>query len=384
MLLFAGSLWHIAAGLLLFLAGLSVAIAQKRIFCIPQKRAIALYLWHSFFCIFYFWYSLNNSADSAQYYIRSLDHDSGFRFGTHGVYHFLSFFTQVLKLSYGNLFLLFNIIGYIGLLSFASALQIVTERSHRQVRKFSIAFIYLPGMSFWSSAIGKDAITFMAAGLATWAALDISRRAPVIALSALLFLVPRPHMAGIFLLSFCLALLISSRVGIYKKIALLAVAVPLSAFGVQFALSYVGLGEASNLSAINDLFETRQGYNLGGGSSVDIAAMSVPMRMFTYLFRPLLFDAGGILGLVVSLENLLLLGLLLAVILRKRRTRSALGRFEFVFFLLFVLASWFVLANSTANLGIAIRQKTMFLPMLIVLLFSLWQDRPKQPIANKR
>jgi len=341
---------------------------QKRLFRVPQKRALLLYFWHTFFCVFYFWYSLNNTSDSTLYYLISHSYDRGFKFGTSAIYYFVSFFTQGLNLSYGNVFLIFNIFGYIGLLALASALQSIVINSHHIVKKLSVLFLFLPGMSFWSSAIGKDAITFMAAGLTTWAAINLSRRWPAIAISALLFLVPRPHMAAILLLCFCIALLLSSRIGTFKKMMFLAIALPLSAVGVQFGLLYAGLDDVSD---VQTYVEDRQNHNLGGGSSVDIAGMSVPMRMFTYLFRPLFFDGLGALHVVVSIENLMLLILFLATSLKSKINCIPFTRFEVIFYSAFTVVCWVVLANTTANLGIAIRQKTMFLPILISLLFLL-------------
>lgn len=376
MLTFADGPWHVFANLAIFLVGLWIALGQKRLFAVPQKRAVVLYLWHSFFCMFYLWYSLNNTADATNYYLYSLDYGAGFKFGTAGIYYLVSLFTQVLHLSYGGVSLLFNIAGYIGLLALASALQSVTANSSRRVRRLSTLILFLPGLSFWSSAVGKDALTFMAAGLATWAALNIKRRVAAFAISVLLFLLPRPHMAGILLLSFTLAMLLSSKMGLYKKAALLAISVPLSIVAVQFGLSYAGLDDATNANNVAEYFETRQGHNIEGGSSVDIASMSIPIRMLTYLFRPLLFDASGFLSLVVSIENLILIFVVVQVVFRFKRTHSVLDRFEFLFLMLFAAVSWFILANTTANLGIAIRQKIMFLPMLMVLLFSYWHKLP--------
>ncbi|OWL86390.1 hypothetical protein [Halopseudomonas aestusnigri] len=373
MLVFADTAWHVISAFFIFFAGVFVAFAQRRIFQVSNGRAISLYLWHSFFCIFYIWYSLDNVADSRLYYLNSLEYEFDFSFGTSGIYFITALLSQGLGFSYGNAFLVFNIFGYIGLLAFASGVQEVTRNSSRYIRNFSVFFLYLPGLSFWSSAIGKDALTFMAAGLVTWAALDPGRRFPAIGLGAVLFLIPRPHMAGIFLIALCLALLVSSQMGAIKKLLLLLAAIPLSVAGVQFGLSYAGLGDATGVADITNYFEERQGYNLEGGSSVDIAGMSPPMRLFTYLFRPLFFDANSLLSFAVSLENLLLLLLFLVVAFRLKRTRSNLNRFAFAFYIFFVLGAWFVLANTTANLGIAIRQKTMFLPMLIVLLFSIWR-----------
>ena len=378
MLVFAENAWHVIIAFLVFLAGYPIALIQKKIFCLSMKRALALYIWHSIFCMFYFWYSLNDAADATLYYIHSLTYEFGFGFGTAGIKFIVSYLSQGLNFSYGNVFLVFNIFGYIGLLAFASALQTVTSQSRGNIRTFSVMFLYLPGISFWSSAIGKDALTFMAAGLVTWAALDVGRRMPAIVLGGCLFLLPRPHIAGILLLSICFALLVSSNLGTLKKLVLLTIAIPLSVAGIQFGLSYAGLGDASDLSDISDYFETRQGHNLGGGSSVDIAGMSVPMRLFTYMFRPLLFDANGIMGIAVSFENFAVLILLVMTLLKKKRPLSQLSPFAVTFYLTFAIISWFVLANTTASLGIAVRQKLMFLPMLVVLLFSMWKRYPRQ------
>jgi len=386
MLTFADTAWHVFANMFVFLIGFSIAIGQKRMFGISHKLAIALYFWHTFFCLFYFWYSLNNTADSTSYYLRSLDYDSGFKFGTVGLHFLVSFFSQVFSLSYGGVFLIFNIIGYIGMLAFGSALQHVTLNSSRFVRRLSIIVLFLPGLSFWSSAIGKDASTFAAAGLATWSALNISRRAPVMAIAILLFLLPRPHMAGILLLAIALAMFFSSGIGIFKKVFLLILVVPLSVLSVQFGLEYAGVGDAADLNDIGDYFEERQGHNMAGGGSVDISGMSVPLRLFTYLFRPLLFDASGLMGLIISFENIFLLLILLASMISLLLKKSSLGRFEMMFFVVFSFISWFVLANTTANLGISIRQKWMFLPMLLVLAFSYLSGPPKRrpPRGSRR
>ncbi|MEJ5220078.1 hypothetical protein WG622_17625 [Cognatishimia sp. D5M38] len=379
MLVFAESAQHILVSLFIFLVGLSIALKQKRFFKVSQKQAIALYLWHSFFCIAFFWFSLGGKADATGYYLHSLEYDSGFHFGTRGVYFVVSFLSQNLSLSYGNVCLVFNIFGYIGLLAFASALRSVTLHSRPDIKKFSAVFPYLPGLSFWSSSVGKDALTGMAAGLVTWAALDLRHRLPAVFLGAFLFFFTRPHMAGILLLSFCLALLVTSQLSVTRKFMVLLIVVPITVFGVQLGLTYAGIGDALKSNAISQFLEARQTQNLGGGNSIDIASMSLPERLLSYMFRPLFFDAAGALGLLVSLENMALLTLFVAVSFRMRRTKTVLGSFEFYLFVFFVLGSWLVLANTTSNLGIAIRQKTMFLPMLITLLFSMWHANRKTP-----
>ena len=371
MLSFADSGWDILSNTTIFFVGIWIAIAQKKILQIKLSYSLVLYAWHTSFCLFYFYYSLHNIADSTLYYTHSLTHDSGFMFGTKGIRFFTSFFSSFLNLSYGGVFLVYNLFGYIGMIALYSALQTIINTSRGAKHPLVLAFILLPGLSFWSSAIGKDALTFMGSGLAVWSVLNISARYPAFIFSVLVFLVARPHMAAILLFSVLFSLVFSSHIGAIKKVLLLMPLLPLSVIGIFFALQYVGLENASGVSDIVEYVEDRQGYNLNGGSSVDIAGMSVPLRLFTYLFRPLVFDANGILGFIISIENIVLLCIIsssLVCFLNRRQT--TLSQFSLLLFLSFSIISWIVLSNTTANLGIAIRQKWMFAPMLFAISFS--------------
>lgn len=378
MLVFVDSAWHIFSNLIVFLVGVWLALAQKRIFAVGHSRAMFFYLWHSALCLFFFQFSLTNTADAKTYYLFSLTYDLGPGFGTHGIYYFTSFFSVGLGLSYGGTFIVYNIIGFIGMLAFASALQEVTRGPSALARRTNLLLVLLPGLSFWSASIGKDAVTFMAAGLATWGALNLSRRYPALVVSTLAFLLARPHMAGIMLASVTLAMLIASRVGLSKKVLLLLVALPSTAVAVTFGAQFAGLGEATSAEDIAEYFEERQGHNLEGGSSVYIAGMSIRMRLLTYLYRPFFFDAGGLMGLVVSFENLVIVLVTLSALgLWLLGRKSQLERFPLLFFVVFSAVALFVLANTTANIGIAIRQKWMFLPMLLLLSVSII-FRPKK------
>lgn len=378
MLVFADSPWHVLTALVIFLAGLWIALILRRVFTISHEQALLFYLWHSAFCVLYFSYSLNNVADSTLYYLDSLTYDLGPGLGTRGIYFLTSLLSGGLGLSYGGAFLVYNVFGFIGMLAFASALQQILATASTFPRQVALLFILLPGLSFWSSAIGKDALSFMAAGLAVWATLGLGHRYPAMLVSCLAMLLVRPHMAGILLVSLAVALLFFSRISAGRKIALATVTIPAAIVAVGFGAQFAGLGEAAKIEDVGDYFQTRQAHNLGGGSSVDIASLSIPWRMMSYLFRPLFFDASGALGLVVSVENLFLIAIFgYAACMRFLGRRSTLDSCALSFFLIYSAASWFVLANTTANLGIAIRQKWMFLPMMFAIAFSLMpQQRP--------
>lgn len=377
MLTFADSAWQLISATLVFLCGLVLALWLGKGFAVGQRRALFLYLWHTAFCAVYFLYSLSNVADAKAYYFASLEPGVAPALGTRGIEFFASFFSQGAGFSYGGLFLVFNLFGFVGMLAFWSALQQVIPPRGRVMQLLAFSIILLPGLSFWSSAIGKDALSFMAAGLATWAALKLGQRYTVMSIAVLAMLLVRPHMAGVMLGSLALTMIFVWRGAFFKRLALGLLVLPAAVWSMGLALNYVGLGENTSVGEMTEYIESLQYHNLEGGSSVDIANMSVPVRLFTYLFRPLFFDAPGLLGILISFENLFLATAFLATVFlwaltaRRRGRVLGLSRFALMFYIVFGFTSWVLLANTTANLGIALRQKWMFLPMFLMVSLSV-------------
>lgn len=368
---FADNGWHIFAATLIFILGACIALLQYRMFRVPQRLAIGLYFWHTIFSMFYLVYSLLNSADSTGYFIFSQDFSGVPALGTSAVTFLTALFTQGLNLSYGGVFLVFNIFGFIGMLALASVVLELTRDSSRNVRLLALIILLLPGLSFWNASIGKDALTFFAACLACWVSMDLIRRFPGMILAVLVMLVARPHIAAILLVAFSSTIIISGRVSVMIRGLLILVTIPTAVYALLVTQTYVGLEGVDSVSLVLDYVEQRQGYNTEGGLGIDIASMSLQVRMFTYLYRPLFIDGGGFFGLVISIENSILLMIsLAAAYLWCKRRKSALPGFTWWFLVIFSLMSWFVLSNITANLGIALRQKWMFMPMIIIVCLS--------------
>lgn len=368
---FADNGWHIFAATLIFILGACIALLQYRMFRVPQRLAIGLYFWHTIFSMYYLVYSLSNSADSTGYFIDSQDFSGVPALGTSAVKFLTALFTQGLNLSYGGVFLVFNIFGFIGMLALASVVLELTRDSSRNVRLLALIILLLPGLSFWTASIGKDALTFFAACLACWVSMDLRRRFPGMILAVLVMLVARPHIAAILLMALSSTIIISGGVSVMIRGLLILVTIPTAVYALLVTQTYVGLEGVDSASLVVDYVEQRQGYNTEGGLGIDIASMSLQVRMFTYLYRPLFIDGGGLFGLVISIENSILLMIsLAAAYLWCKRRKSALPGFTWWFLVIFSLMSWFVLSNITANLGIALRQKWMFMPMIIIVCLS--------------
>lgn len=365
--------WHIISIFLVFVFGAFIAISIRKYFRCTNKRALMLYTWHALFSIVYAVYVINYGGDALGYYKLSLLGDIDFDWGTRGVEIFTSFFSKGLDLSLLGTFLVFQIFGFIGLLAFDAALREVTQYKSRQIRRLATLIVFLPSISFWSAAIGKDSLSFMAMGLALWAAMKLKRRALLMVIAVLVMLFVRPHIAGMMVIGLAGSIVFQRRTPILQRIFFGAAAIAATAVLVPLGLNYAGVGENASSSDVMSYIEGREGQNLQGGSSVDIANMSFPMKLFTYLFRPMPFEANSIFALLASVDNIILLFLFIAGIRAalKKKLPVQFAEHNRMFLWIYCFLVWIVLALTTANLGIAMRQKWMFAPMLIFLLISL-------------
>lgn len=365
--------WSVFSASIVFFVGCVIALGLHRTFNCTAGRSFALYLWHTFFSVVYADYIINNGGDALGYYRSSLQNDIEFEWGTRGVEIFTSLFTQGIGLSFLGTFLVFQVFGFIGLLAFDAALREVTKEKSRQIRQLATLIVFLPSVSFWSSAIGKDALSFMAMGLALWAALNFRRRVLLMVVAVLVMLFVRPHMAGMMVIALSGSFVFQRRVPVGQRLFFGSAALGAMMVLVPLGLNYSGVGENASSAGVMDYIEGRQAQNLSGGSSLDIASMNFPMQLFTYLFRPLPFEAHSLFALLASVDNVILLFLFVVGICAavKKRLPAHLADHNRLFLWIYCLLAWTILAMTTANLGIAMRQKWMFAPMLVFLLISL-------------
>ncbi|QQE87168.1 hypothetical protein [Azotobacter chroococcum] len=369
--------WHVISALLVFLAGMLLVTWAGRHFGTGSRRSLALYAWHTLFCLVYCWYVLKYGGDAIGYYRTARGGARAFDVGTYGVVYLTRLLIEGLGVSLLGTFLVYNLFGSLGLLAFDASLRVVTRDKSRTLRRLATLIVFLPSVSFWSSGIGKDALSFLATGLALWAALDLQRRIPLIAVAVAIMLLVRPHMAGMLVMGVSLALLLHPGTSLARRVLLGSVALAVAAALVPFGLEYAGV-KSPDAESLMSYVEGRQGQNMQGGGAVDISSMSLPMKLFTYLFRPLPFEAHSIFALAAAVDNMILLYLFVMggrAMLRHPGRRYQENR---LFLWSYALIAWLMLGMTTANLGISLRQKWMFTPMLILLFLSaLGTPRPQ-------
>ena len=364
---------QIFSSFVIFLGGMALAFYLSRKFKVARSRALLLYFWHTFFSFVYIAYVLNFGGDATMYFHSSFSNDLSMSLGTGGVRFFVHILTQVFGLSFLGCSLFFQTFGFVGLLAFDAALRDVTSQKLRKVRLLATFIVFLPSVSFWSSGLGKDSLSFFSVGLALWAALDMRKRWWLLVVSTSMMLLVRPHMAGMLGLGMAGSFLLQRGIPVAQRVLFGGMAIAASASMVPLGLNYAGVSSDAGAIELIEYIGSRQSHNLTGGGAVDISSMSLPFQLFTYLFRPTLVEVRDIFSLAAALDNLVLLGLFVlgGWALLKKPLPTHLLSHNRAFLWIYSGAAWVILAMTTANLGIALRQKWMFAPMLIFLFISV-------------
>jgi len=186
----------------------------------------------------------------------------------------------------------------------------------------------------------------------------------------------RPHMAGMLIISFS-AGVISSKKTFTNPIQLFIVLLllPVAYVAVTFGIEYAGIGMSGlSINQVSDYIETRQSYNMGGGGGIDISELTLPAQVFTYMFRPLPYEAHSLTSFISSIDNMILLMISLYGI---RFFKVKYCEFFCIrVFIFYCFLGLYLLSTTTANLGISVRQKWMVMPIfLFLILFFISRKR---------
>ena len=229
--------------------------------------------------------------------------------------------------------------------------------------------LFLPNFHWWTSGIGKDAIictTFLGALY-----FIVNRKFFSFFLVSLIvigFLI-RSHTVTMIIISLgmCYFLKPSEFPNVAKFFfpVILLVAI---VFGAPIVANKVSIQSLDSVELIERM-ELQTERNLKGSTSFDISSYPPPLRLFTFMYRPLFLDASGAMGLMISFENaiLLLLSFLAFRNLKIVYARDKQLPLEIVYCILVIALIWIMLGMTTANLGLAIRQKNQITPYIYYL-----------------
>lgn len=336
----------------------------------PKKFYIdVLFIIHMLLFLVYIIYTINNRSDSGEYYRKAIGAESWFSaWGTQT--EFIVFvtwpFAKFLGLSYIAVMLLFAYFGFQGIafLYLTAKENIPTLKTVTASLSILEIIFLLPNLHFWSSSIGKGSAMIFAVGLFTYGVSRFNQRKIIIGVGGFLMYMIRPHVLYGFILGIVIAILFSKKgMTITSKVMIMVVA--------GFALYFISgdvtkLTGGSGFDIFNSNFLDHRNSEFGrGGSGIEVSNNEF-IKLFTFWFRPLFIDSPGVLGIIVSFENLVMLIFFVQFLKNFFKKWKMMNTFYRLLFFSFLFAS-IALAQLGGNLGIIMRQKSQIMPLFFVV-----------------
>ena len=283
---------------------------------------------------------------------------------------------------YGG-FLVFGFFSFLGSYFFYQAFRVAFPDS--QHRFYGILVFLYPSVVYWSNGIGKDALMALFIGLAAYGSALLIKR---VQFNGLVFLIlgltgtatVRPHVTAMLVLALMVAFLLRKGSTGGKSLiiqgSILVVGMVLVWSFTQYILNFVGL-ENLSLEAASEYYDYRQGTTGDldeGGSGFKAPSFTspffVPMSFVTVLFRPFPWEAHNLGALIQAMDGMLLMALMFwrAPILGKAILHSRSN--PYVIFIMVFVTMMVIGLITIANFGTLVRERPMFLPLLMMLLAS--------------
>lgn len=348
-----------------------------------------LVYFHWFMSMVYYIYVQFNRSDSFAYFARPfylLRGPNWFDYyGTSTTFiDFIGFpFINYLGFTYEVMMVLF---AFLGLLGFFYFYIFFNESIKTRPTLFGVnlltLFMFLPNMHFWSGSYGKGSIILFGISLYFYSLKKPSTRIIALLIGSLIIYHVRPHIMFVMLISTVLGLSFSSKgVGLIPKLLLTTVGVFVFIYIYADILTLVGLEQDDIFIEGLDLSK-RAASLTGAGSGIDIQNYNFFEKLFAFLYRPLFFDSPDAMGLFVSLENFFYLSLTIYFFFNGGVLSIIRGDvFVKTAFFSFITVS-IALAQISGNLGLAIRQKSQVMMLLLFVILKFMDDKKMKEIKR--
>ena len=281
-------------------------------------------------------------------------------------------------------------VGFLGSYLFLQAFRAVFP-SCRETRFLAATLFFFPSLAFWTSLVGKESLMFFVLGLAAYSMahmLEAIRPGYVLGLilSITVITLLRPPIGVVVTLAVGVSFISTLRnrspamlrpilyttVGFLIVGALTLVSKPMArhpsfSSDVSLADNILTLAVEKHIGLSADAEGSALPIQIKDPSTSELIRF-LPGAMFTFLFRPLVFEAHNAVALISALDGTLLLILVLwrwKYLLSSMRSvgSNPFSAFCGVVFLLLAAGLSF-----EANFGTIVRHRTMVLPFLFILL----------------
>jgi hypothetical protein len=353
-----------------------------------RRWMLIIFLYHSLLAVAYYLYALSNPSDSKGYFTKASTEFLGpdwldyYGVGTRFIDFIMFFLVNRLGFTYEACMVLFSWMGFLGFLCFYMFYR-ERVRTTPKIYGYDLTLILflLPNLHFWSSSAGKGSIIFFAFGAFFLALNKPGHRILVLLLGGWIIFQIRPHIFYVMVIAVGLGYTFSTRgVAIGYRLLILLASAFLLVYIYQDILRFTGLED----EFIGDSLISHRASELTKATSgIDITTYSIPEKLFAFWFRPLFIDAPGILGFFVSFENLFYLLFFARMLTPAALTYLWNSDAIVKTCLLTFIGVSFALAQIAGNLGLAMRQKSQVMILMLFVILKFIDEARVQKVRQK-
>ena len=273
------------------------------------------------------------------------------------------FFFKFIKFNFYNVNYFFSILSLSSLLLL---LKVISDFKIEDKYTFHIliSFLFLPSIHFWHMGYSKDTLTFFCISIIIYEVMKSKQNFIIIIFSLLLLYLVRIHICLFIIISFFSYYFLN-----IKSILIRVVGLVFVLFLTQFMLSNIFI--FTDLESILVFLNIFQDLYTDDPATALVSQNNIVLQIFYYLFLPNIFALKDVslFYLILALENTFILLLFLKILNLNFFSIKKIKYYSFL--IVFSFLALTILSYVTSNIGIASRQKWIFLPSLIILLSGL-------------
>lgn len=343
-----------------------------------------------------YWFAITAGADSIFYFKNASTHYQGL--GYYFAFLVLGYAkAYLLGESFLGAFLISGAIGFVASVYYLLTYKILLDKMsgpyplyHEDPNQLiypAFLLVCWPSYFFWSAAIIKDNFAFISISIILFVIargkVTLSSLIMVIITSFLAFMV-RPYLFVIFAFTAVTYLLLNSKLSVLFKIFILSLLSMLTILLLPLLGDYAMMLNFSSATVTNiGEYAVRQQQYMHLGSSIPIPThnphltfLFLPYLVFANLFLPLGIGAHNMIGAISSVENIYFLGWAIFFIKNRTLWKSLKNTLRIAsFFMIYSLVGMSCLSIMNSNLGLAMREKMMYVPAMLICIFLTYAYR---------
>lgn len=357
------------------------------------KLLILCAIGHFIGAILYYWFSITAGSDSVIYFKHEFRNDGSY-FGYSFAMTLLDFLKKyLLGESLSGAFFLFAACGFIGSVHYLLTFKTLLDRAsvtppsylidNKQLFYPALLLLCWPSYFFWPVGLVKDSFSFTGASMFLFAIAQKKQSVfslITFSIGILISLLVRPYLFVIGLAATLSYLLLGSKAKLHTKIILLVI---IGIFTVNFIPFIQNYGFISNsVDTIGHYIITQQ-KNMNLGSSIPMPTQNpklvfffLPYLIMANLFLPLIYGAKNLIGIIGSIENAYFVSWVWFFIKNRSIWRELKKKLPIlIFFMLYFLFGISCLSMMSTNIGLAMREKILYVPALLMCIFLVYAYR---------